>query len=88
MYFQLGTVWYGYRLDFALYYPLAVAIYLPSQVHIMKISMLNNQVMLTSWTGLFNVHNGIKQKYVTVCQAKIMLNVLKYLDISVWHRPQ
>ena len=37
----------------------------------------------------FNVHNSIKQTYVTVyCQAKILLNVLKYLDISVRHRPQ
>ena len=51
--------------------------------------MLNNQVMLTLWTSLFNVHNGIKQTYVTVyCQAKILLNALKYLDIGVRHRPQ
>ena len=64
-------------------------IFIQSNIHYETIHMLNNQVMLTSWTSLFNVHNGIKQTYVTVyCQAKILLNVLKYLDISVRHRPQ
>ena len=71
---------------------LAVAIYIfiQSCIHYETIHMLiNNQVMLTSWTSLFNVHNDIKQTYVTVyCQAKILLNVLKYLDVSVRHRPQ
>ena len=51
---------------------LAVAIYIfiQSGIHYETIHMLNNQVMLTSWTSLFNVHNGIKQKKTKKTKTK------------------